>query len=43
MTVSGLNLLNDTGSGGGGGAAQGLELAKGLIGIGTQVAGILEK
>jgi hypothetical protein len=43
MTVSGLNLLNDTSSGASGGAVQGLELAKGLIGIGTQVAGILEK
>ncbi|MDF1749943.1 MAG: hypothetical protein P1V34_13810 [Alphaproteobacteria bacterium] len=42
MTVSGLNLLNDPGDGGGGGAAQGLALAQGVLGLGKQVAGILE-
>lgn len=42
MTVSGLNLLNDTSGSSVGGAAQGLELAKGVLGLGSQIAGILE-
>jgi hypothetical protein len=42
MTISGMNLLNDNTGSSVSGAAQGLQLAQGVLGLGNQFAGLLE-